>query len=597
MADSPLANSTGVLSWAISCDGTQIEDSVNLISLDIQLNVNRINTAILVLEDGDMPNADFPLSDAATFKPGAEVKIQLGYAQVLSDVFTGVVIKHSIKISSNNAARLVIECKDKAIAMTVGRKNANYIDMLDSDIISKLIGNYSGLSAADVTATTTSHKELVQFYTSDWDFMLARAEANGLLVSLDAGKVSVKAPEASGSAVLTVTYGVDMVEFHADMDARHQYSTVETYAWDLASLQVQNNQSTPVTLPSQGDITSATLAEVIGLSAFRLQSGVPLESDFLSTWAKAQQLKSGLARIRGHVSFQGSALAKPAALLELAGVGARFNGTVFISGVEHSVADGNWITRVDFGMAPQWFSEANQLESPPAAGLTAGIRGLHVGVVMKLDADPESQYKVQVSIPEMSAETDGFWARLAQFYASNSFGAFFIPEIGDEVILGFFNDDPSHPVILGSLYSSKNKPAYELTADNNTKALVTRSKMKLEFDDDKKIITLVTPGNNTIVISDDGKSILLQDQNSNKVELNSSGITLDTPKDITLTAKGKIVLNATGNIEGTAQADVKLTGLNITQTANVGFTAKGSATAEVSASGTTTIKGAMVMIN
>jgi uncharacterized protein involved in type VI secretion and phage assembly len=248
-------------------------------------------------------------------------------------------------------------------------------------------------------------------------------------------------------------------------------------------------------------------------------------------------------------------------------------------------------------MSPNWFTETADTMAPAAAGLTPGISGLHIGIVKKLDADPESQHRVQVSIPEMSATTDAFWARLANFYSSNSFGAFFIPEIGDEVVLGFFSDDPSHPVILGSLYSSKNPPPYTLAAENNTKAIVTRTKMKMEFDEEKKIITIITPGANKIVISDDGKSILLQDQNSNKVTLDSAGITLDSPKDITLKAQGKIVLNATGNIEATAQMDIKQTGLNITSTANIGFTAKGNATAEVSASGTTTIKGAMVMIN
>jgi uncharacterized protein involved in type VI secretion and phage assembly len=248
-------------------------------------------------------------------------------------------------------------------------------------------------------------------------------------------------------------------------------------------------------------------------------------------------------------------------------------------------------------MSPNWFTEMNNIAAPPASGVTAGVSGLQIGVVMKLDADPEAQYKVQVSVPVMQAETDGVWARLANFYGSNSFGAFFIPEIGDEVILGYFNDDPSHPVILGSLYSSKNKAPYELTADNFTKAIVTKSKLKIEFDDDKKVITVVTPAKNTIVISDDGKSILLQDQTNNKVELNTSGITLDSPKDISITAKGKITLDATSNIEMTSKMDIKQSGLNINSEAKVGFVGKGSATAEVSASGTTTIKGAMVMIN
>jgi len=543
-----------------------------------------------------MPNGEFPNSDTETFKPGSEIKIQLGYEQEMVDVFSGVIIRHSIKISSSNAAQLVIECKDKAIAMTVGRKNANYIDKKDSDIIAQLIGNYAGLSS-DVTATPLTHKELVQFYCSDWDFLLARAEANGLLATLEAGKVSVKAPETSADPVLTVTYGIDLIDFHADLDARAQFKSVASVGWDLATQQIQQQQAAPEALTGQGNLDAATLAEVLGLASFRLQSTTPLDTGFLTTWAKAQQLKSGLARIRGHVTFQGSALAKPGCLIELKGVGTRFNGNVFVSGVNHQVSDGNWHTRVDFGMSPSWFTEAAETMAPAASGLTSGVSGLHVGVVKKLDADPESQYRVQVSIPEMSAETDGFWARLTNFYSSNSFGAFFIPEIGDEVVLGFFNDDPSHPVILGSLYSSKNVPPYTIEAPNNTKAIVTRTKMKVEFDEEKKIITIITPGTNKIVISDDGKSILLQDQNNNKVTLDPAGITLDSPKDITLKAAGKIVLTANQNIEATAQMDIKHTGLNITQTANIAFAAKGSASAELSAAGTTTIKGAMVLIN
>jgi Rhs element Vgr protein len=596
MAVSPIVNSDGVVSVVILSGGSAIPTSIELISIDIQLSVNRINTVLIHFNDGDMPDAEFPVSDTDIFKPGNDIKIQLGYEQEMVDIFSGVVIRHSIKINSNNAAQLVIECKDKAIAMTAGRKNANYIDKKDSDIITQLIGNCAGLGS-DVTATALTHKELVQFYCSDWDFLLARAEANGLLVTLDAGKVSVKAPETSAAPVLTVTYGIDLIDFHADLDARAQFKSVASIGWDLATQQIQQQQAAPETLTGQGNLDSATLANVLGLASFRLQSTAPLDSGFLTTWAKAQQLKSGLARIRGHVTFQGSALVKPGTVIELKGVGARFNGNVFVSAVNHQVSDGNWHTRVDFGMSPAWFTEAAETMAPPASGLTSGVSGLHVGVVKKLDADPESQYRVQVSIPEMSAETDAFWARLTNFYSSNSFGAFFIPEIGDEVVLGFFNDDPSHPVILGSLYSSKNVPPYSLEAANNTKAIVTRTKMKVEFDEEKKIITIITPGTNKIVISDEGKSILLQDQNNNKVTLDSAGITLDSPKDITLKATGKIVLNASQNIEATAQMDIKQTGLNITSTANVGFTAKGSATAEVSAAGTTTIKGAMVLIN
>jgi uncharacterized protein involved in type VI secretion and phage assembly len=197
----------------------------------------------------------------------------------------------------------------------------------------------------------------------------------------------------------------------------------------------------------------------------------------------------------------------------------------------------------------------------------------------------------------MQAETEGVWARFGQFYATSNNGVFFIPEIDDEVIVGYFNDDPSYPVILGSMYSGKIKPPYEITKDNFKKAITTKEKLTLEFDDDKKVVTLKTPGNNQIIISDDKKNITLQDQNSNILTLSENGISLESSKDITIKAKGAISLDATGALSAASKADVDVKGNNINIKANIGVAAKGSATAELSASGQTTVKGAMVMIN
>jgi Rhs element Vgr protein len=595
MANSPLVDATGPVSFIITCDGAPKADTVQVISIETRHGANRIPSAMITIIDGDMPNGAFPVSDDGAFKPGAVIVISAGYDSTVKPIFTGVVIKHGLKVEGDNDARLVIECRDKALGMTVGRRNANYVDKKDSEIISALIGSH-GLSAT-VDATTVTYKELVQYYVSDWDYMMARAEANGLLVTVDAGAVSVKAPDASTAAVLTLTYGQDLISFEAEMDARWQLTQVTGTSWDLATQAIVQQTANPVVLSGQGDITSATLAEVLGVADYGLQTAAPLESAALTAWSKAQQTKAALARIRGRASFQGNAGVKPGVVLELASAGKHFNGKLLISSVTHRISDGNWITDAEFGMPTYWFTEDYQLHAPEAAGLTAGITGLHIGVVKKLDADPEKQYKIQVSVPVMKAATDGVWARFASFYGSQGFGAFIIPEIGDEVVLGFFNNDPSCPVILGSLYSSKRTPPYELEAANNFKALVTRSKLKMEFDDDKKVITLITPGNNKIVISDDAKSILLQDQNSNKVELSPTGILLDSPKDITISAKGKVAISAVQNVEVKATMDVKVAGLNINHNANVGFVAKGAATAELSAAGQTTVKGALVMIN
>ncbi len=596
MADSPNLNSSDEVSWAISVGGAAIANTVQVVSIKINKTINRIPTAKVIIIDGDMPTQTFPESDGDNFKPGNTIEIKAGYGSQQTTLFCGIIVRHAVKISGENFSRLVVECRDKAVAMTIGRHNANFVKAKDSDIITKLIGAYSLTKKVD--ATQIQHQELVQYYCTDWDFMVARAEANGLLVVVDDGGLTVAAPDTSSSPVLTVTYGIDLMEFHAELDAMSQLSSVKGTSWDLTKQAIVEGQSqSPSSLNLSGNIQSSGLAKVVGPKLYGLQTAAPMEQADLTNWAKAQQLKAGLARISGRMKFQGSGLVKPGNLVELKGVGKRFDGNVFISSVTHEIADGNWFTEVEFGLSPSWFADNRDLTAPPAAGLLPGVEGLQIGVVKKLDGDPDGQQKIQVSIPVSQAETDGVWARLANFYASEGFGAFFIPEIGDEVILGHVNNDPSHPIVLGSLYSNKRKPSYELTADNFTKAIETKSQLKIEFDDDKKVITVVTPGNNKIVMSDDDKSIVIQDQNDNKVSLTTSGISMESPKDIAITAKGKVSIDATTGVAISSQADVTVKGMNVSNSADVGFTAKGNATAELSASGQTTIKGAMVMIN
>lgn len=596
MSDSPLQDDGQVVLVTVESEGVDVTAELGLISLSIQRSVNKQPLARLVLRDGDMAMGTFPVSDAARFKPGARVTLSAGYGKEQRPLFSGVVVSQRLKVDGDNDARLVVECRDKSVAMTVGRRNANHVDQTDSAVIQALLGHY-GLKA-DVEATEHEHRVVAQHFCTDWDFMLARAEANGQLVMVQDGTVSVRKPKASAESVLTVEYGRDLIEFEAELDARAQLAATQGFAWDPANQALlQGTSAGPAALASQGDLDSATLAKVIGLESFVLQAGAPQSRESLDAWAKAQQLKAGLARVRGRMRFQGHAAAQVGSLIELKGVGARFSGFVLVTAVEHEISGGNWLTEARFGLAPHWFTDQPGVAAPPAAGLVPPVAGLQVGVVMKLDACPDGEPKIQVKVPVLQAAKEGIWARLAKPFASESFGLFFLPEVGDEVLLGYFNDDPSHPVVLGSLYSSKRKPPYELQAANDIKAIVTRSKHRIEFDEKDKVITITTPGNNKVVLSDKDKSILLSDMNGNTVRLGTEGIALDSPKDIKCTAKGGITLDAVGAISISAKADVKAQGMNVSCQGQVGFKAEGAASAELSASGQTTVRGAMVMIN
>lgn len=592
---SPETSAGQTVTCSITVNGTALGDTYPLVSIRTYCEINRISYAEVVIIDGAADKGDFVLSETSTLIPGTEITINAGYDSENELIFKGVIVKQAIKISSDSTSNLILTCKHKAVQMTYNRNNFVFSKKKDSEIISSIISNYS--LTATVDATTYQYENLYQKSATDWDFILSRADFCGLVVNLKEDEVFVKKPLLTASPVLTVTYGESIYSLNAEFDGEGQVNSVEAIGWDPSKLTISAaSKAAEPSLNKQGNIEAKALTKGFKEQDLTLFSGTPMDSANLKLWADAKLLRIRLSALKGSITFKGSSKVNTGDMITLAGLGDRYNGNAYVSVVEHTIEEGDWITRVDFGLDSKPVSELPQFSYSPSSGQFPAIHGLQVGIVKQLDKDPQSQFRISVTIPGMNG-TETLWARMASIYASNAVGFYFLPEIGDEVILGFVDDDPSHPVILGSLYSSKHASAYANEAKNNTKAITTRAKMEIKFDEEKKIIKILTPGGNSITLDDQEKGITIEDQNSNTVKLNSSGIEMESPKNISIKAKGTITLDATGKLALNSKQDVAVEGLNITQTAKVGFTAKGSASAEISASGQTVVKGAMVMIN
>lgn len=591
--------SGGLVTFEIKVDGNSIPDIIEVESVVIDKSVNRISKATLVILDGNPSEEGFSVSSSATFVPGNKVSILVGYEAVNELVFTGIVTKQSVKVNGTSGPSLEVVCRDEAIRMIVGRKSATYAKKKDSDIIQSIISKYKGLSA-NVTATQTKWPEQVQYYATDWDFIMARAESNGMVITTLDGKVSVFPPDKDKKSVLDIKYGNNLLEFNADLDAITQLASVKANSWGFPTQKV-TTASANNSYAGAGNLSSKKLSEVVGLKDFQVQTTAPLETTDLTNWSKAALIKSEFSKIRGEVKFQGSNKVIPGKYITLEGLGDRFNGDHFIANVTHEVAHGNWVTTVTVGLSPIWFTEEPDVMAPPASGLLPGAQGLFNATVKKMYEDPDNQYRILIDIPLFDSKGEGIWARLANFYSTSGAGAFFLPEAGDEVIVGFLNEDPRYPIILGSLYSiTKNKPFKSLIPDkkNTKKAIVSKQGIFIEFDDENKVFTIETPSKNTAVFDDKSKEITIKDQNNNSIVMSSSGITIKSAKNISIEANQKLTLKGKqGVIIDSSPADVTIKGTNIKQTASVKFSAKGSAQAELSGGAQTTIKGAMVMIN
>ena len=541
--------SKDVVNRKVFINDRELKHPVLISQITVNKSFNKIAYAKLVFLDGSSSDRDFPLSNDERFKPGNNIKIQLGYHEEATTVFEGIIIKHAVKIRAQGSSLLMIEAKDKTVALTMARKSKYHIGKTDKQVIDELAEDYG----PTVFDTELVHDQLVQFDATDWDFIVTRAEANGLLVLTDDGKIIIKKLSMGQSSVLTVTHGKDIWELEAETDARRQIKEVSSRAWDFTKQDLSEPQTgesdfsetaetSASSISGALDPPSDDLGKVLGAEISLDHLGY-LKEDQLKSWSNAYALRNELSKATGRVRIEGNAKLKPGDVITLAGVGKRFNGKVMVTGVLHHY-EGHWQTDIQFGWREEWFYKKENVMNQPAGGLLPGVNGLQIGVVVDVDDKQQKEFRVKVHVPSMSTK-EGIWARVAALDAGNNRGSYFRPEKDDEVVLGFLNDDPRDAIILGYLHS-KNKHASPLPDGELQFGFVTKKGLKIVFDDknQKMSITVPVKGGEKSIIINDSSSMEFKDENKNIIKMNASGITVDAGKGVLILKGGLVKINS-----------------------------------------------------
>lgn len=407
MADSPSKNKDQVLACTVHVGGSKLKDTFSLVSASVRLALNRIGKATLKFNAGDMDKQTFDESDDNLFKPGNSIRLDAGGVDRQETLFEGSIIGLRILAGKDSRSYMVVECRDNAYPATQGRKNRIFEKQKDGDIIKEVLKEYGSV---EVDTTPYRHPTLVQYYCSDWDFALSRADANGLFVSTDGYKIKVKKPDVGASPVLTVTYGEDITAFDLELTSDDQFAGYEAVSWSPKEQKTIKVSASSPAINKQGDLQPKNIASGGNLL---LQTDAPTEEAALKQWADGMALKAALARYQGSVSFYGSAKVKPGCIVELKGLGKRFNGNLFVGSVTHTIEDNEWTTEAGAGVSPLNITDEPDVVSPTASGYLPGLQGLHSAVVKKLDSDPQKEYRIQVELPWLDGKSKLLWARLA----------------------------------------------------------------------------------------------------------------------------------------------------------------------------------------
>ncbi len=204
-------------------------------------------------------------------------------------------------------------------------------------------------------------------------------------------------------------------------------------------------------------------------------------------------------------------------------------------------------------------------------GLGGRWYGVYPAKVSQVKNDPGGIGQVKITLPwspDTAGEQYETWSRVATLMGGNNRGSWFIPDVGDEVLVAFEGGDPRRPYVVGGLWNGKDKPPESMdgAGKNFKKVLRSRNGVKVTLDDTDghETLTLETPGGQVMKLSDGPGAIEISDSNGNSIKLQSSGITIQSSAKVSITAS-QVAVSA-----GLVQADAgmsKFSGVVQTPTA------------------------------
>lgn len=242
-------------------------------------------------------------------------------------------------------------------------------------------------------------------------------------------------------------------------------------------------------------------------------------------------------------------------------------------------------------------------EEIKAAGQTAAFSGVTPAVVTSID-DPDNLARVKVKLLNRNSsdcETD--FIRVMTPMAGKEWGCFFLPEVGDEVLVAFSSGEVARPYVLGALWNRQRQPPVKLADQQNQERLLKSKngcEIRLHDEAGKETIDIRTPGKLEIKLDDEAQSITLAGgDNRVVIHVKDNAVSIEGATKITVAAGGaKLSLDAKANAATLESGQsLKLKSQQITIEAQSMLTAKSGGNLTVSSSGPANLKGAIVKLN
>lgn len=586
---------------AVKIDGSDVSPELmtHLLDVTIEKDIDQPSMAVLRFDDHNLEHAN-----GSTFQVGKSIQLDARSAfsangsgqPSFETVFKGEIVGMEHDFSAQHEATMVVRAFDKLHRLLRGRKRRSFQNVSDSDIVNQIASGH-GLQS-QVTSTSGTRDWVYQDNLSDWAFLQRLAMRNGFRVMLEDDKLVFR-PNDHGTEETHVEWGKSLQSFRSRLSTANQVKKVEVRSWDPnQKSSIVSSASSPQGTPQIG---MNTHGGEVATSAFGETKMVIVDRPVESAAAAEHFAQSVLDQISGGFLeadglMEGNPSLKPGHKVKLDNVGTRFNGSYDVSKVTHFFTPTEGLT-TSFQISGKRSNTLlsalgmNELSNPAPLG-----SGVGVAIVTDID-DPEQLGRVKVKIPWLSDEDQTWWARLVSPMAGRDRGFMFVPEVDDEVLIGFEHGDIQRPFILGALWNGQDDPPIRDAVQggkSERRVIRTRENHLFAFDDSsgKKSIELKSSKGHYAKIDDVADTIEVKDSNGNylKIEAGPGNITMQCSGNMKLQCGGNFDLVVTGNMTASITGSTSMTHTG-------GLTTSVTGTESHTVSGALTITGMTVTIN
>lgn len=509
----------------------------DLVDVRVESSLHLPDIATLTLHD-----AKLHWVDHANLAPGKTIEVSAKAGPDARPLFDGEIVELEPEFDAG-VHHVVVRAFDRLHRLSRGRCVRSFLNVTDEDLVRK-VAQEVGLQV-QVASTSEVYPYVLQNNQTNLEFLRGRAAALGYTLYVTKKTLHCEPPRADGPPV-KLEWGATLSSFRPRMTTIAQVDGVMVRGWDPAAKQEIVGQARGGNgAPRIGEKKNGgELAHgAYNLAAQHLVTDQPIRNQ-----AAADRIAQAVADRTAcrFVEAEGSCGGNPAIIagtsIEIGAVGDRFSGTYLVTSAVHLFSAGG-------GYATQFSVSGHHPATllsllAPARG-DAPVMGLLVGIVTD-NQDPDEQGRVKVKYPALSGEHASTWARVVAPGAGPERGIEFLPEVNDEVLVGFEQGDVHYPYVLGGLWNGKDAPP------KKSGAVIGGGRVE------QRIIRSRTGHTVTLDDSDGGGGITIEDKNGNKVVLDTGANAL------TIEIGGNVSVKAKGNLNLEAQGQIAIKGLGVT---------------------------------